>query len=151
MIFTMTNAFPVILIKKDKFSKKNRNLVLLSFFHFVLFSQPGCQSVFIKATLTWSLVKRLMSNWISSIIILSGSNGNEHFLNSFFFFFLSGVVFTSSTEDSIQIRSHQIEVLLIGLKIDQLSESAGSSIAVAYRQHPNSCNTSQALMWLYGD
>lgn len=38
----------------------------------------------------------------------------------------SGIVFTSSTEDSIQIRSHQIEVLLIELKIDELSDSAGS-------------------------
>lgn len=38
----------------------------------------------------------------------------------------NGIVFTSSTDDIIQIRSHQIEVLLIGLKIDQLSDSAGS-------------------------
>lgn len=35
-------------------------------------------------------------------------------------------VFISSAEDIIQIRSHQIEVLLIGLKIDWLSDSAGS-------------------------
>lgn len=40
--------------------------------------------------------------------------------------FWSGVVYASSTEDIIQIRSHQIEVLLIELKIDQLSDSAGS-------------------------
>lgn len=40
--------------------------------------------------------------------------------------FWSGIVFTSSTEESIQIRSHQIGVLLIGLKIDQLNDSAGS-------------------------
>lgn len=38
----------------------------------------------------------------------------------------SRIVFTSSTEGIIQIRSHQIEVLLIELKIDQLSDSASS-------------------------
>lgn len=40
--------------------------------------------------------------------------------------FWTGIVFTSSTEDIIQIRSHQIEVLLTGLKIEQLNDSAGS-------------------------
>lgn len=66
--------------------------------------------------------------------------------------FLSGVVFTSSTEDIIWIRSYQIEVLLIGLKIDQLSDSAGSllrlpteNILILVLHH------SEALMWLYGD
>lgn len=43
----------------------------------------------------------------------------------------SEIVFTSSTEDSIQIRSHQIEVLLIELKIDQLSDSAGSLLRLS--------------------
>lgn len=57
---------------------------------------------------------------------------------------LSGIIFISSTEVIIQIRSHQIEVLLIELKIDQLSDSAGSLL-----QLPTEnililpCNTSQ--------
>lgn len=38
----------------------------------------------------------------------------------------SRIVFTSSTEGIIQIRSHKIEVLLIEIKIDQLSDSARS-------------------------
>lgn len=38
----------------------------------------------------------------------------------------SRIVFTSSTEGIIQIRSHEIEVLLIEIKIDQLSDSARS-------------------------
>lgn len=73
-------------------------------------------------------------------------------ISSIFFFSWSAVVFPSSTEDSIQIRSYQIEVLLIGLKIDQLSESAGSFIAVATENILILVlHHSEVLMWLYGD